>query len=1803
METRSGKKLAEADTSGQPIVDSTTRAAESHAGPSRLSPPLARCSRAPSPIYARGSRTPSPLYARGSRAPSPWSLRSSRAPSRLYSAISKTPSPRRSTRTTRAPSPALSRASVASSTASRRQRPPTAMDNAASRVAELRLEADLLELRTKLTKEKIRQDEASVERTMSKLLARQTVRDLPAFSGDALEWPLFYSQFKATNEICHYSEAENVARLMKCLKGKARESVSALLVSATGLDKIISTLKLRFGRQDHLIEIMLCKIRSINNIRHDDINGLIEYATSVQNIVAAMTLTDETGHLTNTTLIREIISKLPSILQYQWSFYIYDHNYGRQVTLQTVSDWLMKTANAATNIAPITAMPYEKPSRWMESQAAARRPYKPAEKQSRQISSVLTVNQHSNSKSTASKCVMCENNHLIEDCPDFRTLTIDARWEYVTTKKLCFSCLSPRHQMSQCRNKKKCKCCDRLHHSLLHAEPRKPDPEPSTAAAVVTHTDNTLTGEVLLKVAGVMISGPLGSERVLALCDEGATVSLIDEDLARRIGASGAASDLRIKGVSGMQTTTSGSQRVDLRIRGIKTKDSYDIIVNTIPNLALPMYRHNLGRLSCNNKLIKHFLDDLGTTDDLNERRPLLLIGQDNIDLIVTRQLYTGHKCKDSLYVSSTRLGHIVHGRVSNVVPNDISVLHLCACDELNDAVRRSFSTEGFGTKPHPDVPRSKNDLRALDILEKTSKLVGDRWETGLLWKNDEPNLPDSYDLSRKRLDGIKRKMCKLPDFAARYSEKVKENLEKGYISKLNDKDVAVRTGKTWFLPHFAVFNPNKPDKLRLVLDCAAKSSGKSLNDHLLSGPDFLTSLPGVLLAFRCHKVAVVGDIQEMFHRVLIREEDRQAQRLLWVDGEYVMNVMTFGAVCSPASAQYIKNRNARRFENTIPKAVKAIVDHHYVDDYIHSIDSIEEAIKTVKDVINIHAAGGFNMRNFMSNSKELLRHLPDDKLAPGGMKFLTDCEDRQLERVLGVNWDPEADNFAFSMKFHRVDEKLQSGAKRPCKREVLRLIMSVFDPLGFLLTTTIKARLILQDIWRDDIGWDDEIGTSHYARWKVWLNELEQAKDVRIPRWLMTESCLKGENVQLHLFCDASSRAFSTVAYLRLPLHDGWHLAFVMARGRVAPIKTMSIPRLELQAAVMGARLSRVLREHVTLDVPMTTTLWTDSKTVLAWVSSDTGRFKPFVAHRVAEITDLTDVRDWRWVPTDLNPADDATRDTDAINKNRWLSGPDFLRQPEESWPRTNSEATVDLDDVEVKLVCQVTVQTKLALPDINRFSKYWRYVRTVAWLRRYMTNVKLKRLGSQCTGELTSHEIEAAERLCAAESQQRCFAEDIALLSRTHTVGNGSRLRQLTPYLDSDGLLRARGRTEAAVALTDEAKHPIILYPKDRYTRLLVGQQHQDQAHMNREEVHLNLRRRFWIIDGRNAVKAASNDCQVCKNNRAKPCPPLMGQLPAVRVTPAGRVFTHTGIDYFGPITVKIGRRQEKRYGVLFTCLTVRAIHIEIVSDLTTTSALMALRRFIARRGCPKTIWSDNATTFRGADRELVQAVRAIDRDELIRYGSMRRIEWTFIPPASPHMGGCWERMVRAVKTALKSSLKTRVPREDTLATVLTEAEAIVNGRPLTYVPLDHTDDLPLTPNDFLLPMTDRTGMTTTFGTFTDGDLLRRSWRESQKLADLVWKRWVTEYLPTLTRRDKWYRTTAPLVEGDVVVIADNQSPRNLWPRGIITKTYPGRDGQVRVADVRTKQGLYQRPVTKLCRLDIRPPASTDQAGSDSA
>lgn len=468
----------------------------------------------------------------------------------------------------------------------------------------------------------------------------------------------------------------------------------------------------------------------------------------------------------------------------------------------------------------------------------------------------------------------------------------------------------------------------------------------------------------------------------------------------------------------------------------------------------------------------------------------------------------------------------------------------------------------------------SKEDIRSLKIFEKTTKRVKERFETGLLWKFDEVVLPKSYDMAERRLKCIEKKMDKDEDYSKAYCKKIDEYVEKGYAVKLSNEEAKVENSCTWYLPHFGVVNPNKPGKFRLVFDAAAKSDGVSLNDVLMKGPDRYNSLLGVLYKFRQGKVAICGDIKEMFHQVQIRDEDMCAQRFLWRANDkkkkpdvFAMKAMIFGAACSPSSAQEVKNRNALEFRTEFPEAVDAILHKHYVDDYLDSFSTEEKAYQTLQEVLKIHKCGGFEMTNWLTNSQVIVEKLQTSNVAVKSLNFEND---EANERVLGLYWNASTDQYQFQLKFNKVDKALLDNTRKPTKREVLRILMSIFDPIGFVAQFTVYMKILLQEIWSSGIGWDDTLPDGIYASWKIWMAELLKIKELRIPRCYML-SVINPVEIQLHTFVDASEAAFGAVSYFRFEDENGkLEVSFVGAKARVAPQKMLSIPRLELQAAVL---------------------------------------------------------------------------------------------------------------------------------------------------------------------------------------------------------------------------------------------------------------------------------------------------------------------------------------------------------------------------------------------------------------------------------------------------------------------------------------------------------------------------------------------------------------------------------------------------------------------------------------------------------
>ncbi|XP_061710651.1 uncharacterized protein LOC133520297 [Cydia pomonella] len=395
-------------------------------------------------------------------------------------------------------------------------------------------------------------------------------------------------------------------------------------------------------------------------------------------------------------------------------------------------------------------------------------------------------------------------------------------------------------------------------------------------------------------------------------------------------------------------------------------------------------------------------------------------------------------------------------------------------------------------------------------------------------------------------------------------------------------------------------------------------------------------------------------------------------------------------------------------------------------------------------------------------------------------------------------------------------------------------------------------------------------------------------------------------------------------------------------------------------------------------------------------------------------------------------------------------------------------------------------------------------------------------------------------------------------------------------------DNLLHLAGRIVAVQDVGSEIKFPIILDGRHPVVRLLVNFYHRKAGHANNEMVVNEVRQKYWLLHLRSTVRSVTSKCLFCRIKRAKPMNPMTGNLPPQRLAHHRRPFTYTGLDYFGPINTKIGRRQEKRYVALYTCMTSRAVHLELVHSLSADSAIMSLRRFIARRGAPNTVYSDNGTCFVGADRIL----REFYQNEVYDFAANRGIKWSFIPAAAPFFGGCWERLIRTVKVALNATLREREPNPEVLVTLLLEAEAIVNSRPLTHVPIGPEDQETLTPFHFLIGSSSNQVLP---ATLDDRDLLRRAdWRKALRLADHFWNRWVKEILPTMQPRQIAENREHDLTLGDLVIIVDQNLPRGTWPRGRVVATFPGRDGVVRVVDVATSGGILRRPSKKLVRLE---------------
>ena len=1001
----------------------------------------------------------------------------------------------------------------------------------------------------------------------------------------------------------------------------------------------------------------------------------------------------------------------------------------------------------------------------------------------------------------------------------------------------------------------------------------------------------------------------------------------------------------------------------------------------------------------------------------------------------------------------------------------------------------------------------------------------------------------------------------------------------KNYVRK-----VPLTNEEQWFLPHFPVIKEDRTTtKVRIVYDAAAKDEGKCLNDAILSGPKLRQDLVDALIRFRSVPVAISADISQMFLQVQLKEEDRPYHRFLWRNFDqskppdvYEFQRLPFGNTASPFCAQYILHSHARSHAETHPEAADTVENSMYVDDVLDSRETTQEAKNLRRELSDMLSGAGFDLRKWLSNEVEVIEEIPSDNRLPG-----MEITDKSLPtlKTLGLLWKSQEDAFTFKVK--------QPKEEDPTKRNVLSAIATLFDPLQLLAPFTLRAKVLMQEIWTAGLDWDDTLPDNLKTKWNVWINEHRELSNFHIPRCIRLPDPIE---TQLHVFSDASKDAYAAAAYLLCKYNCQNPTCYLIAsKSRVSPIKAVTIPRLELMGGILSARLAKNIRKTLTVGK---TTFWTDSTNVLYWVRSKSRSFKPFVANRVGEIQRITDPEEWRHIPGVENPADLPTRGLTAsqITESKlWIEGPEFLKSDESCWPEKLPNNNADGSSIDVERRKEQTHNTgshvtveKPELLDPSKFSSLTKLYRTTAWIKRFVGNCRLSKESRNITKILQPDEMKKAERIWLGQAQIDAFPDG----------EKDKRLLHFNPKRDEEGLLRADGRLRFARELPYDTRHPILL-PKDHpVTKLIIVDAHKKRGHgTGVEHLLTELRSKYWVVKGRRAVRNVVETCPGCRRRFVTKQPgQMMAPLPGVRVKLPLKAFDRIGVDYGRPFRTKQGRGKPraKRYLCLFTCLATRAVHMEMSYSLDTDSFLNAFTRMTSRRGMPSYVVSDNGGNFVSGEKEIRELVSQFDQEKIINETSrMKPIEWKFNPPASPHFGGIFESMIKSSKKALRTILGDAEVNDEELHTAICGAERLLNSRPITYVSSDINDLAPLTPSHFLVGQ-------------LGGDLApevpenetvnpKKRWRRIQQLLGQFWRRWRREFLPSLSARGKWFQKRKNLKEGDVVLLIEPNAKRGEWPLARVVEAHPGKDGLVRVVKIQIGDSTYLRPVHHLSPLEV--------------
>uniref|UniRef100_A0A8D8VU26 Integrase catalytic domain-containing protein n=1 Tax=Cacopsylla melanoneura TaxID=428564 RepID=A0A8D8VU26_9HEMI len=1178
-----------------------------------------------------------------------------------------------------------------------------------------------------------------------------------------------------------------------------------------------------------------------------------------------------------------------------------------------------------------------------------------------------------------------------------------------------------------------------------------------------------------------------------------------------------------------------------------------EISAYSVPRITGPLPAHANLKES-----VRTQYRDLNVAPDTVRDQPVdVLVGSDYYYSLVTGRVRV---IQNSLFLIESKLGWIVSGQQTKNPENQTMTFLTFVSGSENfrsqfsvpdpplqdDNIKELWELEAIGIK---DSPKVLQQDEIIDFFNKTTTFEEGRYQVKWPWTQYPTDLPLNLGMAIGRLSSLVKRLEAVT--LEQYDQVLKDQQRLGVIEEVQCPD-KLPSHPVHYLPHHCVVQEGKTTKLRVVYDASAKVRGQhSLNDYLFKGPRMLEDLVQFLILFRMNSTAIVADIEKAFLQVGLQPDDRDVTRFVWLKDvnssvhpdnlvHYRFKRVPFGIVSSPfLLAATIKHH----LSQISTEETKIISNSLYVDNLICSVSSLEQGMSIFRTATSTFEELSMNIREWNSNNPEFMASIPEEKL----------CS-KEIVSVLGLEWNVNGDTLGIAINTDTFDKPVNT------KRDTLKIVASVFDPCGFAAPFTLPARILHQELWKDKCKWDDQIPSNRLEEWTKSVEIMKQLKSVTLPR-LFTRPTFSTEDggdlsYQLHCFTDASQDAYAAVTYIRITSGSNHSVTFVMSRSRLTPLRqrnTMTIPKLELLGVLIGVRLVAYIRNTLKL-AKVDIYLWTDSQIVLSWIRSNR-LLPPFVARRVAEINAVLGIQ-FRYVTSKMNPADIATRvmtSTDVVP--RWTYGPDFLKSPESEWPVWTPDPEKDSSPVSEGTVSSVLIAASTATTDEPASSQ----------------------------PEVATSQSDPIRIL-----QEQHFPREISGATTDLT-------KSLRCFKDSSGLLRCNAKLQNADLPYDQ-KFPILLPRDSSFTQEVIRKIHEENYHVGVTHTLTLLRKKYWVPMGRAQVTKVVRSCKPCVKYGGGPYKlPEMPPLPKERVAVCPP-FSYTGLDYLGPLTIVEGGSRLKTWCIIFTCMASRAIHLELVPDMSSEEFLLGLRRFVAARGSPLVIVSDNALQFK-LTAEVIKSAFCVNNN----------IQWRFIPELSPWQGGFYERLVGLVKHCLRRTIDKSILSNNQLTTVMKEIECVLNTRPLTVVGVDM--EHVLTPSDFLTPISPivlETPVESDLGTMTATKAaLISSWRKSQAAFDQFRAMFTDQYLTSLAERalkphkqPRVVSNQTPSV-GDIVQVKENSVGRVFWRVGQIIELNPSHDGRTRTARVRLSSGnVLTRSISHLYPLEMAKDTILNQA-----